>query len=73
MAISNINLEKCTACGLCATVCSLDVIRINKETSYPVIAYPQDCMLCDMCVWHCPSKAITVTPEKTRKVLMSWG
>ena len=73
MAITNINSDLCIRCGVCALACAVDVIRMDKETKTPYIAYPQECMLCDMCTWHCPVKAITVTAERVKGCLMSWG
>lgn len=73
MAISKIDKDLCVGCGLCVTACAVDVIRMDKDAKKAYIAYGEDCMLCDMCAWHCPTKAITITPEKIRNCLMSWG
>lgn len=72
MAITKIDETKCVKCGICIKACAVDVIHIDKETGAPYIAYAEDCMLCEMCVWHCPVKAITVTPERVQRVTMSW-
>lgn len=73
MAIVAIKDELCVKCGVCAQTCSIDVIRMDKETKKPVILYPQDCMLCEMCIIKCPTDAIEFTPEKPVDLLLSWG
>ncbi len=72
MAIEKIDQDMCVGCGVCVIACAVDVIRMNKETKKPYIAYGEDCILCDMCTWHCPTKAITVTPEMVQRVTMAW-
>ena len=73
MAIESINKEICTGCGLCVNVCPMDVIRMDKELEKAVIQYPDDCMLCEFCALDCPEAAITITPEKNSKLMVSWG
>lgn len=72
MAITKIDLDLCVGCGVCVTACAIDVIRLNKESKKPYIAYAEDCMICQMCSWHCPTEAITITPELTQPVTMAW-
>ena len=73
MAIKKIDLEVCIGCGICAKICSCDVIRMNEKTGKPAILYPEDCCLCLYCEEDCPVGAITVTPEKMMKQLQAWG
>ena len=73
MAITNINMDLCVRCGSCYHACAVDVIRMDMERRIPYIVYAEECMLCDMCTWHCPVNAMTVTPERTKTCLMSWG
>lgn len=73
MAIVGFKEESCIKCGLCARACSIDVIRMDKESGAPVALYPQDCMLCEMCLMVCPKDAVIFTPEKEVDVLLSWG
>jgi NAD-dependent dihydropyrimidine dehydrogenase PreA subunit len=73
MAIERIDLELCNGCGICVKICPMDVFRMDKQGKKSVITYPEDCMLCEFCVLDCPTKAITVTPEKTSPLLLSWG
>jgi nitroreductase/NAD-dependent dihydropyrimidine dehydrogenase PreA subunit len=50
--------EKCTACGLCAEVCGLDVIvRNGKER--PTIDRVAYCHACGHCVAICPQNALS--------------
>lgn len=72
MAISNIDLDLCVGCGLCVLSCAIDVIRMDKESKKPYIAYGGECMICNMCTWNCPTHAITVTPEMSQPVTMAW-
>lgn len=73
MAISKIDMDLCVGCGMCVNFCSVDVIRFDAEKKQPVIAYEEDCMLCCMCEVRCPTKAITITPEKKFDYLLAWG
>ena len=73
MAINRIDKDLCTGCGECIKSCAVDVIRMDKEEKKAFIAYPMDCMLCEMCLFFCPVDAIVFTPEKHRNVMVSWG
>jgi MinD superfamily P-loop ATPase len=53
-----INLEKCTACGLCRELCRYDAI------SEDFVVKQMDCEGCGVCVYFCPEKAIDF-PLKT--------
>ena len=53
-----INLDKCTACGLCRDLCRYDAI----SEDYTVTR--MDCEGCGVCVYFCPEKAIDF-PLKT--------
>jgi NAD-dependent dihydropyrimidine dehydrogenase PreA subunit len=71
MAIERIDYEKCTGCGICKRVCSVDVIRMDEESNKAVIKYPQECMLCEMCLIECPTGAIIFTPQKIMPLMVS--
>ena len=73
MAVKNIDKELCTGCGECVKSCAVDVIRIDEEKKKAIIVYPQDCMLCEMCIFFCPTNAITLTPERSMDFMLSWG
>ena len=73
MPIEKINYELCDGCGICVNICPMDVLRMDEEGKKAVIQYPEDCMLCEFCVLDCPTDAITVTPEKSSPLIVSWG
>ncbi|MBC8316292.1 MAG: ferredoxin family protein [Desulfobulbaceae bacterium] len=73
MTITKIDLMLCQGCKTCYEICPMDVIRWNDEELKPVIIYPEDCQLCELCVIECPEDAIIVTPEKDLGHILSWG
>ncbi|WP_418765039.1 4Fe-4S dicluster domain-containing protein [Mailhella sp.] len=52
-----IHPEKCSHCGMCATICPMNIFTHAKGQT-PVVAYPEECWHCNACVLDCPSKAI---------------
>ena len=68
-----INSELCDGCGICVNSCTMDVIRMDEKGKKAIVKYPEDCVLCELCALECPTKAITITPEKTTPVMFSWG
>jgi NAD-dependent dihydropyrimidine dehydrogenase PreA subunit len=71
MAIDSIN--GCIGCGSCVLSCPTDVIRIDESSGKAVIRYAADCQICHLCRMYCPVDAITITPEKSIPVVVSWG
>jgi NAD-dependent dihydropyrimidine dehydrogenase PreA subunit len=71
MAINTIS--GCIGCGICVKTCPTDVIRINEKTGKAEIKYPEDCQICHLCRMYCPVDAITITPDKSIPVVISWG
>jgi len=49
------------------------VIRLDPKTKKAFIAYPADCQICHLCRMYCPVDAITISPEKSIPVVVSWG
>ena len=68
-----IDTKLCNGCGVCINSCPCDVYRIDKKTKKAVTKYPEDCMLCWLCLNDCSTKAITITPEEKSLLTLSWG
>ena len=73
MSIERIDPELCNGCGICVNICPMDVLRMDNKSKKAVIQYPEDCMLCEFCVLDCPENAISVSPEKSSPLIVSWG
>lgn len=71
MSISNIS--GCIGCNTCVVACPTDVIRLDKITKKAVITHVEDCQICHLCRLYCPVDAITISPEKSIPVVVSWG
>lgn len=62
--------ERCVACNLCAVVCPVDCIALEKSEREDGRWYPASfrinfsrCILCGMCEEACPTYAIQLTPD----------
>ena len=66
-------IEGCIGCGTCAKTCPTDVIRQDPRTGKAFIKYPADCQICHLCRMYRPVDAITISPEKSIPVVVSWG
>lgn len=67
------SIDGCIGCGTCVKTCPTDVIRLSTKNGKAYIAYPQDCQICHLCRMYCPADAITIAPEKSIPVIVSWG
>ena len=72
--IENIELEKCTGCGICDAVCPADVIHMEPAPAgeiaglrqiklLPVIKFREHCITCFSCEIFCPEHIVDVHPS----------
>jgi len=54
----HIDLDSCTACGLCEAFCPVDVFEM--QGGLPVAVQPDLCWGCETCAGQCPTAAIRV-------------
>lgn len=62
--------ERCVACGLCAAVCPVSCISLQKSVSKTKKWYPKifrinlsRCIFCGLCEEACPTAAIQLIPD----------
>lgn len=62
--------ERCVACGLCAVVCPVSCISLQKSVSKTKRWYPKffrinlsRCIFCGLCEEACPTAAIQLIPD----------
>jgi NAD-dependent dihydropyrimidine dehydrogenase PreA subunit len=60
MNIIKIDNESCVGCKTCYKACFIDVLRWDEESKRPVVAYPEDCVNCMVCVSYCPKDAVSI-------------
>jgi 2-oxoglutarate ferredoxin oxidoreductase subunit delta len=53
----------CKSCGICYSICPKSVLDADKA-GRPVVARPEDCIVCHLCEMMCPDMAITVHKER---------
>ena len=58
-----VDLDLCKACGICIALCPAKVFE-RDEAGQPVVARPEDCIVCRLCEWHCPDFAIEVLARR---------
>ncbi|MBP7689111.1 MAG: 4Fe-4S binding protein [Thermoflexales bacterium] len=64
LATISIELEQCTACGLCAKFCPTGSIRFQaNEHRFDLDFIPAACLDCGICMRACPAQAITLTHD----------
>ena len=66
------SIKGCIGCGTCIKTCPTDVIRQDPKTKKAFIKYQADCQICHLCRMYCPVDAITISPEKSIPVVVSW-
>jgi NAD-dependent dihydropyrimidine dehydrogenase PreA subunit len=72
MAI-NVIEDKCEKCGECILACPCDVLRLDEESGKSTVKYPDDCQLCNLCVYYCQFGALELTGDKPGKLVLSWS
>lgn len=55
-----LNVERCTGCGMCTVVCPHGVFRIDQKKAR--ILDREACIECGACALNCPADAIAVDP-----------
>jgi NAD-dependent dihydropyrimidine dehydrogenase PreA subunit len=58
-----IDRDRCTGCQTCYDACFVDVFRWDKENDQPLVAYPEDCVECNLCQLNCPEECIEIVPD----------
>ena len=72
MGIRKIDFETCNSCGICVSVCPMDVLRIDEQSKEPVVQYLGDCISCFLCEDECPKDAIYVSTDRERRIPLSF-
>jgi NAD-dependent dihydropyrimidine dehydrogenase PreA subunit len=72
MAINEIDKILCNGCGICVKYCPMDVIRLDRISKKAIIKYPEDCMICGICL-ECPQKAIHLERGYIKPIMLGWG
>ena len=78
--IETIDLDKCTGCGNCDTVCPADVIHMEPVAAapvagvaarswLPVIRFREHCITCFNCEIFCPEHIVDVHPSVKNRPL----
>ena len=53
-----VDRKKCVSCGVCASICCMNVFGPTGPGEVPVVRYPEECWHCRACVMDCPAEAI---------------
>jgi len=64
--VAVIDPEKCTACGVCETVCRFDAVHPPTETPFTYVyrVDPLACEGCAACYYQCPEDAIRMEEQQ---------
>jgi NAD-dependent dihydropyrimidine dehydrogenase PreA subunit len=53
----------CTGCQRCVVICPTDVMRMDDASGKAIVAFPEDCHACFLCVEDCEPRAIALDPS----------
>ncbi|MBW2029246.1 MAG: ferredoxin family protein [Deltaproteobacteria bacterium] len=53
-----IDYRQCNGCHRCYDNCPDDVFGWDEVKGLPIVAYPDECHYCDICVLECSDEAI---------------
>lgn len=55
-----IDPTKCITCGVCASICPMQIFYHPEKGKIPNIRYAEECWHCNACVLDCPAQAISL-------------
>jgi len=60
-----LKIELCIGCGVCASTCPFEAIRVEDNRNRRILFYPEKCGNCNFeCNESCPTKALQGLPSK---------
>ena len=71
--VSQVDVEKCIGCGLCAEVCAFSAIELEEVEGkgYRAKNIPASCKGCGLCAASCPQQAIDMLHFKDQQIVAS--
>ncbi|WP_304048323.1 4Fe-4S dicluster domain-containing protein [Desulfovibrio piger] len=55
-----IDPQKCVGCGICKSICPMQIFYQKEVKQVPEIIYGEECWHCNACVLDCKTCAITL-------------
>lgn len=72
MTVARYDLNKCTGCKNCVTICPMDVFRFDSAEMKSVIAYPESCQSCGQCFVNCEGRSLIITLYEAGQPITSY-
>ena len=69
--VSEVDLDSCIACGVCAKVCGYDAIEIQEDRKPKFLV--DKCDGCGLCAQFCPTSMITLVDKAEAKAKLARG